>query len=52
MWVADVDEIVERIAASGCPVPTPVTQFAPGTRFAIVEDPEGNRIEFVQSVEH
>jgi predicted enzyme related to lactoylglutathione lyase len=28
-------------------VPIPVTEFRPGSRFAFVEDPEGNRIELL-----
>jgi lactoylglutathione lyase len=46
--VANIDEVVADCARAACPVPMPVTEAAPGVRFAFVEDPDGNRVELVQ----
>jgi lactoylglutathione lyase len=46
--VANIDDVVAECAGYGCPVPMPVTEAAPGVRFAFVEDPDGNRVELVQ----
>jgi lactoylglutathione lyase len=46
--VANIDELVAHCAQAGCTVPLPVTEAAPGVRFAFVEDPDGNRVELVQ----
>jgi lactoylglutathione lyase len=47
LFVSNIDEVVAQVAADGCAVPIPVTEFQPGARFAFVEDPEGNRIELL-----
>jgi catechol 2,3-dioxygenase-like lactoylglutathione lyase family enzyme len=47
--VADVDEVVAACAAVGVTVAVPVTEYEPGRRMAIVEDPDGNWVEFIDS---
>ncbi|MBW3667958.1 MAG: VOC family protein [Actinobacteria bacterium] len=47
--VADVAAAVERCTAAGRAVPMPPTELWPGTTAAIVEDPDGNWVEFLES---
>jgi glyoxylase I family protein len=47
LFVANLDELVDEVAAAGCTIAIPVTEFRPGARFAFVHDPEGNRIELL-----
>jgi glyoxylase I family protein len=47
-WVRNLDDIVTRCAAAGYTIPIPVTEVRPGTRIAMVEDPDGNWVEFLQ----
>ena len=47
--VDDLDAALARIETSGCAVPIPAMEFAPGVRVAIVEDPEGTWLELVAS---
>lgn len=46
--VTNIDEVVAECAGAGAPVPLPITEAAPGVRFAFVEDPDGNRVELVE----
>jgi predicted enzyme related to lactoylglutathione lyase len=48
--VDDLDATLERCAAAGASVPVPKMEFRPGVTIAMVEDPEGNWVELVQSV--
>jgi predicted enzyme related to lactoylglutathione lyase len=50
LFVSNLDEVVADVAAAGCAIAIPVTEFQPGARFAFVEDPEGNRIELLDVV--
>jgi predicted enzyme related to lactoylglutathione lyase len=47
LFVSNLDELVDEVAAFGCTVAIPVTAFGDTVRFAMVEDPEGNRIELL-----
>lgn len=47
LFVSNIDDLVAEVAQSGGRVAMPVTEFQPGSRFAFVEDPEGNRIELL-----
>lgn len=47
LFVSNIDDLVAECARFGAAVPIPVTEFRPGSRFAFVEDPEGNRIELL-----
>jgi glyoxylase I family protein len=47
--VDDLDGVLERCLARGRTVPVPKMEFAPGTFIAMVEDPEGNWVELVES---
>jgi glyoxylase I family protein len=48
MFVANLQEVFDRCVKAGAKVAIPVTEFRPGTAIAIVEDPDGNWVEFVQ----
>ena len=47
LFVSNIDDLVAEVAQFGGTVAIPVTEFQPGSRFAFVEDPEGNRIELL-----
>lgn len=47
--VANLDALTEACAAAGAPVPVRPTEIRPGIRIAIVEDPDGNWVEFLQT---
>jgi lactoylglutathione lyase len=47
LFVANMDEVIADIEAADGKIAIPVTEFQPGTRFAMVEDPDGNRIELL-----
>lgn len=48
MTVSNLKEIVAAAEAAGAKVPVAATEIRPGTTIAIVEDPDGNWVEFVQ----
>ncbi len=48
MKVDDIDAAVAPCEAAGAPMPLPVTELMPGIRIAMVEDPEGNVLEFLE----
>ena len=48
MGVDDIDAAVAQCEAAGAPIPLPVTQLMPGIRIAMIEDPEGNVVEFLE----
>jgi catechol 2,3-dioxygenase-like lactoylglutathione lyase family enzyme len=48
MWVSNLDEIAARAEAAGATFGMPVTEVAPGTKMVMIEDPDGNWLEFVQ----
>lgn len=45
--VSDVRATVAACEAAGVPVAVPVTEYEPGRTMAIVSDPDGNWVEFV-----
>ena len=49
MGVDDIDAAVSKCTAAGAPIPLPVLQLAPGIRIAMIEDPEGNVVEFLET---
>jgi predicted enzyme related to lactoylglutathione lyase len=49
MGVDDIDAAVVKCEAAGAPIPVPVTEIAPRTRIAMIEDPEGNVVEFLET---
>ncbi len=49
MQVSNLDELAEATAEAGAPVSVPVTEIRPGVRILIVEDPDGNLVEFVEA---
>jgi catechol 2,3-dioxygenase-like lactoylglutathione lyase family enzyme len=49
-WVTDVQAVVDQCRAAGATVPGEVNADYPGVKFAMVEDPDGNWIELVETV--
>jgi lactoylglutathione lyase len=47
LFVSNLEDLVADVERFGGQVAIPVTEFQPGSRFAFVEDPEGNRIELL-----
>jgi catechol 2,3-dioxygenase-like lactoylglutathione lyase family enzyme len=47
--VSNITEITAACAAAGVTVVMPVREFRPGLTIAIVEDPDGNWVEFLQT---
>jgi len=47
--VSNLEEMAESCAGAGHNVVVPVTELRPGIRIAIVEDPDGNWVEFLGS---
>ncbi len=48
LLVSDIAAIMTRIEQDDIPIVMPVTQHGKGTTIAMVQDPDGNIIEFVQ----
>ncbi len=46
--VKNLQEVTDRCIQAGYKVAMPVTEFRPGTTISIIEDPDGNWVEFVQ----
>lgn len=46
--VTNLSQICEALKAKGVTFPVPETEFMPGVRIAMAEDPDGNIVEFVQ----
>lgn len=49
MGVDDIDASVARCRDHGASVALDVTQLMPGIRIAMIEDPEGNVVEFLEN---
>ena len=47
--VSNIQELADSCAAAGYKVVVPVREFRPGITIAIVEDPDGNWVEFLQA---
>lgn len=45
--VSDIEEVLAACEAAAAPVAVPITEYEPGKRMAIVEDPDGNWVEFI-----
>jgi catechol 2,3-dioxygenase-like lactoylglutathione lyase family enzyme len=45
--VTNLEAIVERCSSAGYKIAIPVTEVRPGVRIAMVEDPDGNWVEFL-----
>lgn len=46
--VADLEELIADLKANGVPVIRDVTEMSAGVSIAIVEDPDGNHVEFLE----
>jgi catechol 2,3-dioxygenase-like lactoylglutathione lyase family enzyme len=51
IWVDDLDEAFARCEQANAPVVYPPLESRPGVRVVVVEDPDGNWVEFVQMVD-
>ncbi|MFT7219929.1 MAG: catechol 2,3-dioxygenase-like lactoylglutathione lyase family enzyme [Candidatus Azotimanducaceae bacterium] len=47
--VDNLDEITDACSAAGHKVSVPVTEIRPGVKISIVEDPDGNWVEFLSN---
>jgi catechol 2,3-dioxygenase-like lactoylglutathione lyase family enzyme len=47
--VANLDALAELCTEAGVPVTIPPTEIRPGVRIAMVEDPDGNWVEFIEN---
>jgi len=47
--VSNLDEVMQACADAGVPVTVPISQIREGVRIGIVEDPDGNWVEFVET---
>jgi catechol 2,3-dioxygenase-like lactoylglutathione lyase family enzyme len=47
--VPDIRGLMAQIEAKGIKATVPVTEFRPGVTIAMVTDPEGNTVEFLQN---
>jgi catechol 2,3-dioxygenase-like lactoylglutathione lyase family enzyme len=51
LYVGNIRELVEECRAAGSTIAFEPTEFAPGTTFAMIEDPDGNRVELLDIVD-
>lgn len=51
IWVEDIGAAYQAAVDAGSPVVYPALDSRPGVRVAVVEDPDGNWIEFVQMMD-
>jgi catechol 2,3-dioxygenase-like lactoylglutathione lyase family enzyme len=51
IWVPDIDDAYRKAEEAGSAVVYPALDARPGVKVAVVEDPDGNWIEFVQMVD-
>jgi predicted enzyme related to lactoylglutathione lyase len=49
MGVDDIDAAVAKCEAAKASIALPVIELAPGIRIAMIEDPEGNVVEFLET---
>ena len=49
MSVSNLEEVTQQCADAGRKVRVPVTEIRPGIRISIVEDPDGNWVEFLEA---
>ena len=49
MIVSNLAEIMAELEAAGVPVAVPITEVRPGVTIGMVEDPDGNWVEFVET---
>jgi len=46
--ITNIDEAIATCEAAGCEIPVPVTVISPGIKIAMVADPDGNWVNFLQ----
>jgi catechol 2,3-dioxygenase-like lactoylglutathione lyase family enzyme len=46
--VSNLEEIVEKCEAAGYTIPIPIREARPGVTITMVEDPDGNYVEFLR----
>lgn len=48
LMIEDMDAVLTRLAPGNVPITLPVTELGNGAKIHMVEDPDGNIVEFVQ----
>ena len=48
MTIENLDEMLEAVRGAGCKIVWPRTRIRPGVDVAMVEDPDGNWVEFLE----
>ena len=49
MTIENLDEILQAVEAAGCRIIWPRKEVRPGVVIAMVEDPDGNWVEFIEA---
>ena len=49
MTINNLDEVLDAVSAAGHKIVWPRREVRPGVVIAMVEDPDGNWVEFIQS---
>ena len=49
MTIHNLDEVLSAVQAAGQKIVRPRTEVRPGVVFGMVEDPDGNWVEFIQA---
>ena len=49
MTIKNLDEVLDAVSASGHKIVWPRTEVRPGVVVAMIEDPDGNWVEFIQA---
>jgi glyoxylase I family protein len=48
-WVSNLDEIHAKCVSAGYHIAVPMTEVRPGVRIFLVDDPDGNAVEFLEA---
>ena len=49
MTVTNLEDIMSKLEASGVTIRVPITEVRPGVTIGMVEDPDGNWVEFLET---
>jgi len=49
LGISNLDEVAAAVTSADVPVVVPVTEIRAGVRILMIEDPDGNWVEFVES---
>ncbi|MEM8892382.1 MAG: VOC family protein [Bacteroidota bacterium] len=51
LMISDMDEVMQKIEQADVPIALPLTTLGNGAKIVMIEDPDGNVVEFVQEAE-